>query len=270
MYMLNYRSINRHQTKVRGFMRQLAKTIGFNAMICMILCLLFTGCIASQNESNTSSLTSIEITADYSTYPSDVWEISQPPLLYAGVNREELCDCINTSQNDQVVTYTFQIPSNSQNFSFYPAVLRDLKETAPQSMPVQVGASTAECQIANIHIESSSDSSATISSPGCTVAITLESKNGTFPERLILESGGKHYSGQASIIFSNVDDGLLLDKFSFSYDLDCYETEASTLLNDSVVNYNKVQSYQYATNASYSMPENYHMSIINAKVYTEE
>lgn len=137
-------------------------------------------------------------------------------------------------------------------------------------MPVQVGASTAECQIANIHIESSSDSSATISSPGCTVAITLESKNGTFPERLILESGGKHYSGQASIIFSNVDDGLLLDKFSFSYDLDCYETEASTLLNDSVVNYNKVQSYQYATNASYSMPENYHMSIINAKVYTEE
>lgn len=65
-------------------------------------------------------------------------------------------------------------------------------------------------------------------------------ENGTFPERLILESGGKHYSGQASIIFSNVDDGLLLDKFSFSYDLDCYETEASTLLNDSVVNYNIV------------------------------
>ncbi|WP_300252483.1 hypothetical protein, partial [uncultured Subdoligranulum sp.] len=135
---------------------------------------------------------------------------------------------------------------------------------------VQIGASTAECEITNIHIESSLDSIAARSSPGCVVTITLESKNGTFPERLILESGGKHYSGQASIIFSNVDDGLLLDTISFSYDLDCYKTEASTLLNDSVVNYNKLQSYQYATNALYSMPENYHVSIINAKVYTEE
>ena len=198
----------------------------------------------------------ITLAVDYSVYDGVDFEISQPPTLYACSSQTDPCELLSIDRKESTVCYAFHIPDNAQDFTLLPAVIRILQNGDLQTLPAEEGAETADCKVEKIEIAQDAPSA------GCKITVTTETKQGWFPYQLFLHNKTNSSSGIASIVFSDTPSGSVLTQCAFVYTLDCSEEQALTILQDSTFQYSVCQRYQYAKNASYSLPEPCSLEII--------
>lgn len=237
------------------------------ALIFAILTLL-TGCysrshLTVSDSESPSSVTNeewgnaaITLAVDYSVYDGVDFEISQPPTLYAQSSKTDPCELLSIDRQGSTVYYAFHIPDNAQDFTLLPAVIRILQNGDLQTLPAEEGAETADCKVEKIEIAQDAPSA------GCKITVTTETKQGWFPYQLFLHNKTNSSSGTASIVFTDTPTGSILTQCAFVYTLDCSEEQALTILQDSTFQYSVCQRYQYAKNASYSLPEPCSLEII--------
>ena len=191
----------------------------------------------------------ITLTVDYSVYDGVDFEISQPPTLYTQPSKADPCELLSIDRQGSTVCYAFHVPDNAQNFTLLPAVIRILQNGDLQTLPAEEGAETADCKVEKIEITQDTQSA------GCKITVTTETKQGWYPDQLFLHNKTNSSSGTASIVFTDTPTGSVLTQCAFVYTLDCSEEQALTILQDSTFQYSVCQRYQYAKNASYSLPE---------------
>ena len=198
----------------------------------------------------------ITLAVDYSVYDGVDFEISQPPTLYTQSSKADPCELLSIDRQGSTVCYAFHIPDNAQDFTLLPAVIRILQNGDLQTLPAEEGAETADCKVEKIEIAQNAPSA------GCKITVTMETKQGWFPYQLFLHNKTNSSSGIASIVFTDTPTGSVLTQCAFVYTLDCSEEQALTILQDSTFQYSVCQRYQYAKNASYSLPEPCSLEII--------
>lgn len=229
---------------------------------------LLTGCYSrsdstvSGSESPSSAVNegldaeTITLTVDYSVYDGVDFEISQPPTLYTQSSKADPCELLSIDRQGSTVCYVFHVPDNTQEFTLLPAVIRILQSGDPQTLPAEEDAETADCKVEKIEIAQDSPSA------GCKITVTMETKQGWYPYQLFLHNKTTSSSGTASIVFTDTPTGMVLTQCAFVYTLDCSEEQALAILQDSTFQYGVCQRYQYAENASYSLPEPCSLEII--------
>ena len=205
----------------------------------------------------------ITLAVDYSVYDGVDFEISQPPTLYAQSSKADPCELLSIDQQGTTVYYEFHVPDNAQDFTLLPAVIRILQNGDLQTLPAEEGAETADCKVERIEIAQNSPSA------GCKITVTMETKQGWFPYQLFLHNKTTSNSGIASIVFADTPTGSVLTQCAFVYTLDCSEEQAPTILQDFTFQYSVCQRYQYAKNASYSLPEPCSLEIIKSNADLE-
>ena len=232
---------------------------------------LLTGCYSRSDstvggsESPSSEVRDAEtitLTVDYSVYDGVDFEISHPPTLYARSSKADPCELLSIDRQGSTVYYAFHIPDNAQDFTLLPAVIRILQNGDLQTLPAEEGAETADCKVKKIEIAHDSPSA------GCKITVTMDTKQGWYPYQLFLHNKTNSSSGTASIVFTDTPTGMALTQCAFVYTLDCSEEQALAILQDSTFQYSVCQRYQYAENASYSLPEPCSLEIIqvNGKI----
>ena len=237
---------------------------------------LLTGCYSRSDSTvgdseSSSSVTNeewgnaaITLAVDYSVYDGVDFEISQPPTLYTQSSKADPCELLSIDRQGSTVCYAFHIPDNTQDFTLLPAVIRILQNGDLQTLPAEEGAETADCKVEKLEIAQDSPSA------GCKITVTTETKQGWFPYQLFLHNKTTSSSGIASIVFTDTPTGSVLTQCAFVYTLDCSEEQALTILQDSTFQYNVCQRYQYAKNASYSLPEPCSLEIIQVNGTIDE
>lgn len=237
---------------------------------------LLTGCYSrsdstiSGSESPSSAVNegldaeTITLTVDYSVYDGVDFEISQPPTLYTQSSKADPCELLSIDRKGSTVCYAFHVPDNTQEFTLLPAVIRILQDGNLQTLPAEEGAETADCKVEKIEIAQDSPSA------GCKITVTTETKQGWYPDQLFLHNKTNSSSGTASIVFTDTPTGMVLTQCAFVYTLDCSEEQALAILQDSTFQYSVCQRYQYAENASYSLPEPCALEIIKVNGTMDE
>ena len=236
---------------------------------------LLTGCYSRSDSTvsgseSPSSVTNegrdtetITLAVDYSVYDGVDFEISQPPTLYAQSSKADPCELLSIDQQGTTVYYEFHVPDNAQDFTLLPTVIRILQSGDLQTIHAEEGAETADCKVKKVEIAQDSPSA------GCKITVTMKTKQGWFPYQLFLHNKTTSSSGIASIVFTDTPTGMVLTQCAFVYTLDCSEEQALTILQDSTFQYSVCQRYQYAKNASYSLPEPCSLEIIKSNADLE-
>lgn len=215
-----------------------------------------------------SNTTIITVKADYSAYGSSGNEVYQAPALYTQPEREGVCDLLRINQEGSTFYYSFTVPEDVQHFILYPAVLSVQQEGNLQVMDAAECSETSDCIVKSIEITSNTIANQPTS--GCVITFTLDSKRGWYPEQLVLNSENAVHFGTASVTFTNTSAGMLLNKYTVSYEMNLTTSQATEFLQNATLSYGIKHTYQYAVNATYSLPTEYSLEVMNAQISLEE